>query len=641
MSWQRAHKIATCLLASLWLGLVSPVARGEPAAAASSAEESEAAPTPRVRALHWRGLEALDADEIEKYLRTQEPSWKFWRAKPEFRQEDLDQDLDRIAALYQRYGYFESSAEADLEWSKDGSSVEVTITVDEGPVVELSELEVVLPPDLPVSDAERERWLRELPLETGGVFALANYSDAKSQLLRELADVGRPSASIEGGADVDLETHEASVHWRVVPGPPVFFGAVRLEGLEGVSPETVERELRIEPGARYSADALSQTRERLQGLGLFQWVVVEPVASEASPAAAGGDAVDWPIVIRLTERSPRSVELTVGWGTDDGVRGSAALSHRNFLGDGRRLQLRAFASQIRQGLNVDFTQPYFLYPRTDALTLTSNSTLRREDVPAYEALRFLSRLEVAWQIGGPWSARAGWEFGLNDLSDVDPTADLVLRDQQGTTIRNGPFVGLRRSTLDDPVDTRRGTWIDVSIAAVPRPLGSSVGYMRYLLGLRAFYPVGPVVLAGRLTIGTIDPLPGSSAGEVPLPERLYAGGADSNRGFRFQGLGPKNFDNQPIGGTSVFDASVELRFPIWRKLGGVVFLDAGQVELDPWRFGLDELRFAAGPGLRYYTPVGPLRFDIGWRLNDGRAANGSRVNDRGTYRIHVSIGHAF
>ena len=141
------------------------------------------------------------------------------------------------------------------------------------------------------------------------------------------------------------------------------------------------------------------------------------------------------------------------------------------------------------------------------------------------------------------------------------------------------------------------------------------------------------MLALKLRLGSLEPFAGDAERDVPVYERFFSGGSTTVRGFDYQELGPQDEDGDPAGGFSLLEASAELRFPIWRALGGVAFVDAGQVGAEPWRFRGSDLFFSVGAGLRYSTPVGPLRVDLAQVIDPPDGQDG--------LRIHFSIGHAF
>src|SRR5690606_26269163 len=170
----------------------------------------------------------------------------------------------------------------ELRWSADRRSVEVIFHVDEGPPVRLVERGIEIPPELLAERSEAEL-LEDLPLVVGEVFSLDRYDRAKTELLARLAELGRPRADVVGGADVDVRTREARLTWRVVPGPLVRFGPVRIEGLTRTDPQLVRREITIAEGDRYSLSALRETRSNLQALRIFRSVVVRPLPEEEQP----------------------------------------------------------------------------------------------------------------------------------------------------------------------------------------------------------------------------------------------------------------------------------------------------------------------------------------------------------------------
>ena len=157
--------------------------------------------------------------------------------------------------------------------------------------------------------------------------------------------------------------------------------------------------------------------------------------------------------------------------------------------------------------------------------------------------------------------------------------------------------------------------------------------LKAVLEGRTYLPVRDCVLALRLRLGTLEPFGGSEQTDVPLVSRFYSGGSTSVRGFAFQKLGPLDEDGDPLGGLSLAEGSAELRFPIWRRLSGVVFVDAGRVALDSSNIGGGDFYYSTGAGLRVRTPLGPLRLDYGFLLNPPSGIDRSR--------LYISVGHAF
>jgi outer membrane protein assembly factor BamA len=304
--------------------------------------------------------------------------------------------------------------------------------------------------------------------------------------------------------------------------------------------------------------------------------------------------------------------------------------HRNFLGGARRFDASLRYSSLERAARISLQQPHWLARRQ---TLQIESTLGQETTPAYTAERLVAGVRLTRPIGDDWSVRGGYEMSWSRVGDADSEAVRLLEDPESDVFLSGFRFGVRRSTVKDELDPQRGSRVDLSVAPWIPALGSDQGFVALLLDARAYRPIARTVLAGRFQLGSIEPFGSTHADEVPMPERFYLGGSTTVRGFRYWGLGPRNADGKPVGGTSLIEGSLELRFPIRGALGGVAFVDAGDVDLQPHRFDVGGITYSVGAGIRYRTPLGPLRLDLARALNPPDGSD--------TTFIHFSIGQAF
>ncbi len=588
----------------------------------------EEGPAPHVARLRFTGVEALPERDLRERLETTEPAFwglLFWRPDPPYEEAALEEDLVRIPEIYRERGYFDARAQSEVHWDEAREEAAITIHVSEGEPVRLERVEVTLADPGALPPGVWERAMRALPLREGEIFGTRDYARAKQALLEQLAEAGHPAATFEGGAEVEPERHVARLSWKVDPGPSVRFGEVRIEGLSEVDRELVTRELTFSDGEAYSVGVQRESELRLRDTELFRSVAIRPRPPISGTPGGGSPAPDvWPIEVQVRERRPRSVSLSVGYGTEEKFRARAAWRHRNFLGGARKLQLSAEYSSLIAGGAIRFVQPRFIDPE---LRLETYASFSRETVPAYDAYRAEGRFEVQRPISGPWTGRTGYLLEFADVTDVradDP-------GEEGRARVSAIFAGLRRSTLDDRLTPRGGTWLDLYAEPTLEPLGSSASYLTLIAEGRAFWSWRDVVLGSRLRFGAIQPMQGASNGDVPIFRRFFSGGSTSVRGYGFQQVGPKD-DGDPVGGLTLVEASLELRVPLFWRLGGVAFVDAGQVSRRRWSFD-SPIRFGAGPGLRLATPVGPVRVDVGFPLNPGR--------DDDPVRVYFSVGHAF
>jgi outer membrane protein insertion porin family/translocation and assembly module TamA len=629
--------LALCSPACLW-------ERAPGTAVVGAAAASPSAPRPnrtRVVELRWEGVEALPIETLREVVRTEAaPEIAIWERARLPAEDVLAADAERIQAVYRRRGYYGAkvqysvapvrAASPNRAASPDRTSgrVEVIFTVAEGPPVRVRERAIRLgAPGGPIAHAEHAKILDGLPLEPGAVFDLDEYAAAKETLLKRLAERGYLGAKLRGGAEVDLESASARIDWEVETGPQVLQGPIDIQGLERVDEALVRAALAAEPGQPLSAEWLAERQKRLLELGLFRWATVEPVPS-AEPIAVARTL--WPIAVRVSERPPRTLSLSLGYATEEQLRARTSWEHRNLLGRGRTLRLGARHSSLGSSVESAVEWPDLLARSARAEFRASAFT---ETLEAYDARRLELRTTLERGLPSEWQGRIAHRFEIADTSAVSASAERLLDDPEQRSVVSVLEASLERRALDVIADPRRGHSVRVQAELSATPLGSAVDFLGGELDLRLYRPLGPTVLATRLQFGAVIPFGRSEPEQIPLTERLFAGGGDSVRGYEFQRLGPLDASGEPLGGTSLLVASAELRVPLRGRLGGVFFVDAGEVALDPLDFRASELRYTTGAGLRFETPVGPVRIDFGYPLNAPSGLEGGRV--------HLSVGHAF
>jgi hypothetical protein len=259
-----------------------------------------------VAKLRFEGVEAFETRAVAERMQTAAPSWKPWVPDPGFDEQTLREDLDRVVGFYREWGYYEAQAEYELDWNRRRSKVRILIRVHEGQPVRVAERSILLPEGPWLGAPQRDALLADLPLAEGAIFGAAPYREAKDELLRRLANLARPAASLEGGAEVDLGQRSARVRWAVDPGPEVHFGPVSVEGLVDVDAELVLRELAFQEGDLFSGAALDAGQRSIYELRLFRSVSVQ--GKRPGPEAPEGRR-DWPVVVRVEERPPHAPEL--------------------------------------------------------------------------------------------------------------------------------------------------------------------------------------------------------------------------------------------------------------------------------------------------------------------------------------------
>jgi outer membrane protein assembly complex protein YaeT len=604
--------------------------------------EAEPAPTiplPEVKQITFTGNTQFSSRTLLGEMTTQpRPFLRFWRKGEPYNPPTLQEDLLRIRKYYFDRGFLETTARVEqVQEDTERDTVSIEIAIEEGPPTQVEEVRLTgtIPPELPPT----QEIVAALPLRAGARLNKAEFDQSVASLLARLRNATYARAQVVPNTTVDTETHTAAVTFELRPGSPTTFGQITIEGEEQVKERAIRRQLSVQPGDPYHAGALQESVDAIFGLRMFQ--AVTPRVLNPDEQGAPMD-----VEIGVRERKPRSVELGFGFSTVEQFRADARWTHRNIWAEANQLNLAAKGSSIQQSAEASFLMPYFLARRTslsqrvyasnqpkidDGLLGVGDTLFGIQDTtPGYGLFSIGAETRVRHQFTKQWSGAAGIELSRNQFSDVDP--ELIgtgVADDNTLFIQ---FAEAQWDITDNPVNPTRGSVLRGELDHSNSAIISDVSFFKLLLDARYFYPLHEkLVLATRLSIGNIEPYAGSDT--VPGNVRFLTGGPGSVRGYGPNRVGPLDSKGRPLGGNSLLVGSVELRFPIAGDLGGVVFVDAGNVYSDSFGYDLGDLRYGAGPGIRYNTPVGPFRLDFGIALNP-------RTGDS-FGRLDFSIGQAF
>ena len=620
-------------------------------AGASACVEGEQSPV-RVHSVKFTGVKAVKAGQLKSVLATVQSSKLPWGAKHYFTREQFEADLKRVTAFYRDRGYPDAKVQSfDVKMNDKQDAVDVTVNINEGQPLLVEQIEYqgfdALPPDHFNELKARIALKEKAPLDR----AVAQAT--RETALDEIKDHGFPYATVRL-----TEREGSSDHARIVTlvadaGKQARYGPITVEGNSSVSDNVVTRQLTFRPNWRYRLSQVQESQRRLYDLETFQFANIEPEIPEGEQP----DIV--PVKVTVTEGKHRKVNFGVGYGSEEKARASIDWRHVNFFGGARTLQLLGSYSALSKGARVNFKQPYLFTPRFN-LTLTGQSWHRNE--PAYTLTTRGGQvaLERRFSRRGPLSQRQGQtsatlkytnEFQSYRVSNIalsDPDAfkllvSLGLDPLNGTAhgLLSSLDLDLHRSTADSTVNARSGYTLDGHLEQAGRWLQGDYDFVETIIEGRAYASLGRfAVVAVKARGGSIGAPGGDSNLKVPFYRRYWLGGATSLRGWgRFE-VSPL-YQGQPIGGHTMFESSAEFRVPIWGNLSAVLFGDAGNVWNNAWDFNLSDLRYDIGPGLRYLTPIGPVRVDLGYQLNPipGLIINGDPESRR--FRFHFSIGQAF
>ena len=574
--------------------------------------------TVQISKLKIKGADHVSIKEIKERIGTEFPSIKPWAKDPEFDEEILKDDMVRIQRLYGDHGYYDAKAEYKIKYNDKRDRVEITIKIVEGKPVILQDLNIDIPEDL--NEETKKDILDSLPIKVNERFSSIKYQQTKALISDILSNNGYPKAVVEGEAIVNRKEKWAKLSLKINPGLLYRFGSISAEGNEKVESYVITREATFKKGDIYSTKKLNDTQARIFQLGLFSSVLIDTDLNEEITTAD--------VNVKVRERKLGEVKVGVGFGTEDLFRGQIVWTKRNFFGGGRRLQLSASASFITQRFLVSLIQPYIIGGGSE---LAGSINFERDDFPGFKAGSIVGTVGVRKRFSQVFSGFGSFNVQASRLSDVSSeTEQFIERNNYFVTFFN---FGIVRNTTDNIFNPTRGTVALFVFEPSFKTLGSQVNYIKGTVQLSGYKELLNVVFAKSITVGFIQPFGGDGTFDVPIFKRFFAGGSTSMRGFPFQKLGPLDANEDPIGGNSLLVGNFEIRFPIYKDFGGVVFFDYGNVYKDEFDYKLDQLKYAPGAGLRYNTIIGPIRFDFGYALNPEPGIR--------RYQFFFSIGQAF
>jgi translocation and assembly module TamA len=509
-------------------------------------------------------------------------------------------DRPRLEQVLRSHGYYAAQVAVDIDRESDPALV--TFTIDPGPLYRLEDIAIESEP----ADARVALPMpQDLGLEPGQAADAERILQAEIDLLAAVREEGHPLATAgDRRAVVDHDRRVMDLTLRVVPGPKARFGAVEIRGLEEVDADFVRRRLPWQEGELITTERLDEGRRALRETGLFNSIAFEMQGSPDS------ESEQLPVEVVLIEREHRSI--TVGW------------IHRNFFGRGERIELEADASGIGAFLQGSVRKPD-VWRRN--LAVVGQSRVAYEDTEAFESRSASAGAGLEYTFAERKTLTGGIAYKAEEIDDKSDD------DNDGAFGLVSLPVRLDWDMSDDRLDPSEGGRLRLYNEPFVDTLGEDLQFNKSRLDYAHYFEVyeqPQIVLAGRAAVGTLF---GASRADIPATERFYAGGGGSVRGWGFQLAGPLDEDDNPLGGRSLLELSGEVRVRITDTIGVAAFVDAGTT-YDSNVPNFDEpLRVGVGPGVRYFSPIGPLRADLGIPLK--------RRDSDDAFQFYVSFGQAF
>lgn len=617
---------------------------------------------PQVWQLNIEGNKEYSDIVLSDIIATEAPNLlrrlRFWNREGfNFLQDEVRRDVIRIERYYHRRGFPHASVEFEVETGRKEWRRAVTFHVREGPPTVIQNLEyIVTNNDILLEELEAEpdflRAQEQQSLREGQRYQLIQHSGVEGFLINTLRNMGHAYAQVEVTADMDSVNNTANVFINLNPGPLAYFDSVRVTGSSSVSGGYVARESSIKQGDRFSQVKLRDAQRQIFSHHLFRFATITVPEQPVDSTVA--------ININVREHELRSLRILGGIGVEEIVRADFSWQHRNPFGNAHSFTTRTRFSFLEQSGNVEYLIPYIFNTYS---SISVSPFAQRLVEQNYRLLRLGINNSFLYQYSQSFTGTIAYEYtrneehsadGLSDgLPDIVRVIDDRLLEDQFYDISAFQISGYYNESVD--VNRPRG-WLIRPFAEFSGFFGAgALNYQRFRLDIRRYLNFNNSLQLALRTEGGL--LFTESNEELPSHIQLYSGGTNSVRGWSRRQLGPKRpifddgeFQNYvPMGGQSSFNFNVEIRQDLRRLIknfGVAGFLDGGQVWREATGFKISDLQYGIGGGIRYQSPLGPLRVDAGYKINptpqDLRQFEGLDFGPPlNRWALHFSIGQAF
>jgi translocation and assembly module TamA len=546
------------------------------------------------------------------------------------------QDIGGLETAMKSFGYYQAHLTVTIDGHglndlnlpdqlgalPQSAKAKVNIAIDTGPLFHLRHvtLDGAVPPK-----AEKA-----FTLKPGDPAVAETVLAAGNALLSALQEQGYALAKVDPPIATAIPAeHALDVSFRVSTGPQVDLGPITITGLKRMHESFVRRRLLVHQGQLYQPSKIEAAREDLVSLGVFSGVRISG-AKKLDPEG------QLPLRVDVTERKLHTVSFNIAYSTDLGGSAGVTWSHHDLFGNAEQLNLTADVTGLGgtadNGLGylvkAQFLKPDF-YHRDQTLEIDVEGL--KQNLQSYDQTAIIAGPALRRKLSPEWTVSVGLTGTEESIIQEGVTRDYTLAALPLTAQFDSTHV---KSPLDDPLHGVRATLI----ATPTESFGTTSATFVILQGQASTYfdlhtlglaKPGKSVIAIRGLVGSVQ---GATDFELPPDQRFYGGGSATIRGYRYQSVGPTFPDNTPIGGTSIDAATLEFRQRVWGNIGAAAFIDAGQVAESSAPFA-GRLVEGAGVGVRYYTPIGPIRVDFAVPLTPLPGGD--------SFEIYLGLGEAF
>ncbi len=550
-----------------------------------------------IKKVNFDGNVHMSSRKLRKVIETKNRWWfGLMGHNGSYLEEAIDTDLLRIEQLYGDEGYIKARAGRPIVTIKEGKGIILTIPIEEGPLYYIGKIDVsgdLIRPKKELMDT--------LDIESGGKMGKSKIHKAVENLRGIYMDAGYAYVQIKPDM-TEAPGNTLDITFSIKQGKPVHIDTIHIRGNTKTRDKVIRRELEMDEGDLFSSKDIEESKNNLNRLGYFSKVNIEPIPKDDDTMS---------MLVDVDETTTGAFSFGFAYSSVDKLMGTMQLSENNLFGYGLKTRFSVEYGAQRKSYSVDFEEPW-LFDRHISLGV-GIFNLEREYTYYTKESRG-GNIRISYPLFE--NVRHSIVYAYTDvigLTDIDPLyMDNLTEDEINGYITSSITNTLYRDTTNDYFRPTKGS--DASVSLEYAGLGGDYHYTRATAKYAQFFPIykNKVVLMLKFRWGTINPAKGD---KLPEDELFTLGGLNSIRGFRYGDVGPKDSFGNTIGGRRMFISNTEITFPIFDLPGlfGVIFYDQGNAY--DRRIDLTNLKRSYGAGIRWVTPMGPLRIEYGKVIN--------------------------
>jgi len=553
--------------------------------------------------IQFEGNTKFTDEELKDIMETKEKGFFSWFTDSGLlERRKLEFDVHKITSFYHNHGYIRAKVgEPKVTYEKD-KGLTVTMEIHEGEQFKVDE--VAIEGDLIRPESEL---LEKVHIGKEKVFDREIVRRDILALRRIYTDEGFAYAEVLPSTREDDEAHLVDIVYKINKGKKVRFERINIFGNEVTRDKVIRRELKVYEGDYYNGRALKRSEENLDRLGFFEDVEVQTKKGSADDLVV--------LNLKVKERPTGAFSVGAGYSSVDSAFVALDVAQSNLFGYGQKLEASVKIGGATNEIDISFIEPW-LFDKPLAAGIDAYQWKHEYDDYSQNSLG--SALSLGFPLGLDVFTKGWVQYRYDDakITDVAETASVLIKDMRGRNVTSSVTLGIKRDSRNKPFNATRGSVNSFSFEYAGGFLGGDVYFNKYEARSAWFLPFywdTVFMLQGR--VGYIQE---RSGGKLPVYQKFFLGGINTVRGFEYADISPRDpATGDRIGGEKMMVYNMEYRFPLIKDQGvtGLVFFDAGNVFSKDDSYTFSGIRRSTGGGIRWFSPMGPLRLEYGYNLD--------------------------